>query len=169
MMWYRSLTSKYSYFLGVLNSLWGLLCIFVICAMFGIIGYWIGQPQFFYAVTQSSPIILDVSSKGDTYYPNVIISGSGKATYYQWIVDLAGNIVFSYKPVQLESNGSVVQHEHVTIPPLPLGVYYIKAEMVNQPNPIKSTRVDLTLGIINVVDPDEISCNRIKQSEESKE
>lgn len=169
MMWYKALTSRYSYYLGILNSLWGLFCIFVICAMFGVIGYWIGQPQFFYAVTQSSPIILDVSSEGDTYYPNVIISGSGKATYYQWIEDLAGNVVFTYKPVKLESAGAVVQHEHVTIPALDVGMYYIKAEMLNQPNPIKSTRIDLTLGIINVVEPDEITCDRIKSIESAKE
>ena len=160
MRWYKSLTNRYSYYLSIANSLWGLLCIFVICAMAGIIGYWIGQPQFFYAVTQSSPIILDVSSEGDNYYPNVIISGSGKATYSQWIEDVSGQVVFKYKPIRLESRGAVVQHEQITIPALPLGIYYIKAEMINQPNPIKSTKVDLTLGLINVVSPEDIDCNK---------
>ena len=75
MQWYRNITSRYARYLSIMNSLWGIFCICVIFAMVGIIGYWIGQPQFFYAVTQSSPVILDVSSDGDTYYPNVIISG----------------------------------------------------------------------------------------------
>ena len=134
-----------------MNSLWGMFCICAIFAMVGIIGYWIGQPQFFYAVTQSSPIVLDVSRKGDAYYPNVIISGAGKATYVQWIEDNKGIKVFQYKPIVLESKGAMVQHEKIMIPPLNPGLYFIKAEMINQPNPLKSTKIDLTLGLINVV------------------
>lgn len=155
MMWYRSLLDRYSYFFSVLNSLWGLFCLAVICMMAGVLGYWIGQPQFFYAITQSPPVILDISSKGGKYHPNVVISGSGRATYVQWIEDLQGNVVFRYKPVILESKGAVAQYEQIMIPALSRGLYYVKAEMINQPNPIKSTRVDLTLGIINVLDSEQ--------------
>lgn len=154
MQWYRNTISKYAHYLSIMNSLWGMFCICAIFAMVGIIGYWIGQPQFFYAVTQSSPIILDVSCKGDTYYPNVIISGAGKATYKQWIEDNKGIKVFEYKPTVLESRGSMVQHERIMIPPLDPGMYFIKAEMISQPNPLKSSKIDLVLGIINVLPPE---------------
>ena len=154
MHWYRNTISKYAHYLSIMNSLWGMFCICAIFAMVGIIGYWIGQPQFFYAVTQSSPIILDVSCKGDTYYPNVIISGAGKATYKQWIEDNKGIKVFEYKPTILESRGSMVQHERIMIPPLDPGMYFIKAEMISQPNPLKSSKIDLVLGIINVLPPE---------------
>ena len=153
MQWYRNITSRYARYLSIMNSLWGIFCICVIFAMVGIIGYWIGQPQFFYAVTQGSPVILDVSSDGDTYYPNVIISGAGKATYKQWIEDNRGNIVFEYKPTVLDSSGSMIQHERIMIPPLDPGMYFIKAEMISQPNPLKSSKIDLVLGIINAVAP----------------
>lgn len=156
MKWLNYFSCKHEYLIHMINSLWGLVCMFAICAMAGIIGYWIGQPQFFFAISQSSSIILDVSSEGDSYQPNIVISGSGKATYSQWIEDISGHIVFRYKTFVLESNGAIVQHEQVSIPPLPVGRYYIKAEMVNQPNPIKSTKVDLILGMINVVSPEYI-------------
>lgn len=156
MKWYRSFLDRYSYYFSILNSLWGLFCLAVICMMAGVIGYWIGQPQFFYAITQSPPIILDISSEGGSYHPNVVISGSGRATYVQWIEDLQGNVVFKYKPVILESKGAIAQYEYIMIPALSSGLYYVKAEMINQPNPIKSNRIDLTLGIINVLDPDQL-------------
>lgn len=155
MQWYRYAIEKYSRYLHIANSIWGMFCICAVFAMVGIIGYWIGQPQFFYAVTQISPVVLDVSSTGDVYYPNVIISGAGKAIYTQWIEDNSGHKIFEYRPMVLESQGATVQHEQIMIPPLKPGFYFIKAEMVNQPNPLKSIKVDLTLGTIHVVAPEE--------------
>lgn len=162
---YQQLLAKYSGHLRIVNELWGLLCIFVIMAMIGILGYWIGQPQFFYAVTQSPPLILDVSTKGSPYHPNVVISGAGKATYTQWIESLDGERVYEYKPIYLESSGSAIKHEQIIIPPLPVGIYYVKAEMVNQINPIKSTKVDLILGVINVIETIHSDSNTVSQYE----
>lgn len=149
MLGFKKLT--YSQLLETANNLWGLFCIVAVIAMAGILGYWVGQPQFIYAVTQSTPMIVDISEKGGSYYPNVIISGVGKAEYTQWIESMSGEVVHKYKAIELSNKRSDVRHEQVFIPSLPPGMYYVKAKMINQPNPVKTTQLEIVLGIINVV------------------
>ena len=138
--------------LSIGNRLFTLLSIIVVCGMIGIMGYWIGQPTFFYTVTKPVPEVFVLSTDGGLYYPNLLISGAGKAVFNQWIEDTNGNSVHTYKPIRLDADSSArAYHESVMIPPLPIGTYIIKAEMTSQPNPLKMTQFDLTLGRIEIV------------------
>lgn len=149
-MTYRSFKTRYYGYFQLANSLWGIFCIFAIATMIGICSYWLGQPHFVYALTQADPIVFRVPESGGPYYPNVIISGVGRAKYKQWIEDEYGHIVHSYPMIELNSQHADIRHEKVIIPKLRPGYYTIKAEMINHPNPIKMTTIDLTLGFISV-------------------
>lgn len=142
---------RYHLHFVLFNNIWGIISLFVVCAMVGIFCFWLGQPQFFYAVTNSSIKPHVVSTEGDVYHPNILICGVGKAEYRQWIENRHGDTVHEYPPIILNvENGTHVQQQRITIPRLPKGLYVIKGEMVNRPNPIKVIKVDLTLGIIDV-------------------
>lgn len=137
---------------AVCNRLFTLLSIIVVCGMIGIMGYWIGQPTFFYTVTKPVPEVFVLSTDGGIYYPNLLISGAGKAVFEQWIEDSEGNIVHRYPAIRLDAESSSrAYHESVTIPPLAVGTYIVRAKMVSQPNPLKMTQFDLTLGRIEII------------------
>lgn len=137
---------------NIARGLFSALSIFVCCALFGIMGYWAGQPSFVYSIMQPEPTMITVPQTGGIYHPNIFITGAGRAIYKQWIEDLDGNIIFKYNEVLLSSDrGQVKVHQQdVRIPALKQGFYLIKAEVFIQPNPINSSKVDLIIGKIEV-------------------
>lgn len=148
--------ANYRKTLLVVNGIWGLVCLFVIAFMIGICTFWLAQPQFFYSITNSSVKPHVVSSEGDIYHPNILITGTGKAEYYQWIENRKGETVHEYAKVNLDTeNNSSIRQERVTIPRLPKGIYIIKGKMISRPNPLKQMMVSIIIGVIQVKDKNE--------------
>lgn len=137
---------------AIASGLFTVVSIFFCCALFGVMGYWLGQPSFVYSIMQPEPTVITIPQKGGVYHPNVFITGAGKAIYRQWIENENGEVVYKYNEVFLSSNSGQIRihQQDVSIPALDVGYYSIKAEVFIQPNPIKSSRVNLVIGRIEV-------------------
>lgn len=137
---------------NIARGLFSAISIFVFCAMFGVMGYWVGQPSFVYSIMQPEPELITIPQSGGVYHPNIFITGAGRAIYKQWIETLDGRVIYKYNEVLLSSDrGQVKVHQQdVRIPALEKGLYLIKAEVFIQPNPINSSKVDLVIGKIEV-------------------
>lgn len=115
-------------------------------------GYWLGQPSFVYSIAQANPKVIRIDASGGQYHPNLFITGAGRGIYKQWIETEDGVVVHKYLDVLLSSDGESIRihQQSMSIPPLKPGIYYIKAEVFIQPNPIRSNRVNILIGKLEV-------------------
>ena len=111
--------------------------------------FWLLSSEYYYQIRPHNHQTIKADTAGQAFNTNLLIVGSGKAQYAQWIEDSKHNIVYEYDKFEINSyNESNVHQSIVYIPPLPEGYYVIKGELYYQSNPLKTSRLSLELGTI---------------------
>lgn len=164
-MSFNELKERHQKLIFWVNGIWGLICLMIIMALIGVCIFWLSQPNFFYSITNANNKPHIVSTEGAIYHPNILISGTGRADYEQWIENRAGKIVYTYETVTLNNESNTqIRQERVTIPRLPAGTYIIKGRMNVTPNPLRNFSIALVIGVIEVRDKNETEDNILHHS-----
>lgn len=121
-----------------------------VCFVIGILFlafYWLLSSDYYYQIRPFRDREVVMTKDGAIFDTSLLIVGSGRMQYQQWIADEKGERVYTYKPYMVEA--SMLTHVKQTInylPPLPKGKYHIHAKLYYQVNPLKTSELDIDLG-----------------------
>lgn len=109
--------------------------------------YWLLNSDYYYQIRPFRDKEVIMTKDGAVFDTSILIVGSGRMQYNQFIADEFGKVVYKYEPYMIEA--SMVTRVRQTIdyiPPLPKGRYHIHAKLYYQINPLKSSELDIDLG-----------------------
>lgn len=121
-----------------------------VCFVIGILFlafYWLLSSDYYYQIRPFRDREVVMTKDGAIFDTSLLIVGSGRKQYRQWIADEKGERVYTYEPYMVEA--SMLTHVKQTInylPPLPKGKYHIHAKLYYQVNPLKTSELDIDLG-----------------------
>ena len=145
--------NKFLYYENLLITgvkiLYSALSVCLIIGTLFICVFWLLDSEYYYQIRPSNHQIVKADTSGQVFNTNLLIIGSGKAQYTQWIEDLSHHTVYEYDKLYINSyNESNVHQSIMHIPALPEGQYIVKGELYYQANPLKTSRLSLELGTI---------------------
>lgn len=120
---------------------------FVIGALF-LTFYWLLSSEYYYHIRPFREQVVVMEGQEAIFNNSLLIVGSGRMQYRQWIVDSNGNTVHEYEPTYLgTSNKTNLTQSYTFIPStLKRGVYHIHAQIFYQMNPLKTSKLDIDMG-----------------------
>lgn len=126
------------------NAIITLLSLVIITGLAFVVAFWLCTGGSY--VYHIEP---DHTTKGEIKDFQLIVLGSGKAVYRQWIENDKGKIVYNYPDKILDGVTSAqTYHSQLKLPVLPSGHYTIKATLYykSNPLPIGNNQIDLYIG-----------------------
>lgn len=121
-----------------------------VCFVIGILFlafYWLLSSDYYYQIRPFRDREVVMTKDGAIFDTSLLIVGSGRMQYRQWISDEKDERVYTYEPYMVEA--SMLTHVKQMInylPPLPKGKYHIHAKLYYQVNPLKTSELDIDLG-----------------------
>lgn len=109
--------------------------------------YWLLSSDYYYQIRPFRDKEVVMTKNGAVFDTSLLIVGSGRMQYNQWIADDNGKKVYTYEPYMIEASMITKVKQIINyLPPLPKGKYHIHAKLYYQINPLKSSELDIDLG-----------------------
>lgn len=121
-----------------------------VCFVIGVLFlslYWLLSSDYYYQIRPFRDKELIMTKDGAVFDTSLLIVGSGRMQYNQFIAKENGERVYTYKPYMVEASMTTSIKQTINyIPPLPKGKYHIHAKLYYQINPLKTSEIDIDLG-----------------------
>lgn len=121
-----------------------------VCFVIGVLFltlYWLLSSDYYYHIRPFRDKEVVMTKEGAIFDTSLLIVGSGRMQYNQWIADETGKKVYTYKPFMMEASMMTSIKQTLNyLPPLPKGKYHIHAKLYYQVNPLKTSEIDIDLG-----------------------
>lgn len=128
-----------------------------ICFILGILYllvFWLLSSDYYYQLRPWREEHISIADNDGTkvFETSLLIVGSGRAQYQQWIEDIKGHVVHEYQPYEARATtNSNVRFGGISIPKgLPPGKYTVKARLFYQANPIRTSELSFELGTFTI-------------------
>ena len=109
--------------------------------------YWLLSSDYYYQIRPFRDKEVVMTKDGAVFDTSLLIVGSGRMQYNQFIADEKGEVIYNYQPYTIEANMVTSVKQTINyIPPLPKGKYHIHAKLYYQINPLKNSELDIDLG-----------------------
>lgn len=109
--------------------------------------YWLLSSDYYYQIRPFRDKEVVMTKDGAVFDTSLLIVGSGRMQYNQFIADELGKVVYRYDPYMIEASMMTKVTQTINyVPPLPKGKYHIHAKLYYQINPLKSSELDIDLG-----------------------
>ena len=131
----------------LVKSLIGLLSIVYIVGASCLFLFWLTSGEYYYQIRPFGAETIRLENNNSVYHTNLLVVGSGRALYKQWIENEYGEVVYRYEDYKIRNGFEThAYQETLYIPKLPQGRYAIKAHLFYRSNPINHSDVEVTIG-----------------------
>lgn len=121
-----------------------------VCFMIGLLFlavYWLLSSDYYYQIRPFRDKEVLMTKDGAVFDTSLLIVGSGRMQYNQFITDEFDKVVYRYEPYMVEASMVAKVKQTINyIPTLPKGKYHIHAKLYYQVNPLKTSELDIDLG-----------------------
>lgn len=121
-----------------------------VCFIVGLLflaAYWLLSSVYYYQIRPFRDKQVVMTKDGAVFDTSLLIVGSGRMQYNQFIADEFGRVVYKYEPYMIEASMMAKVKQTINyIPPLPKGKYHIHAKLYYQINPLKNSELDIDFG-----------------------
>ena len=89
--------------------------------------YWLLSSDYYYQIRPFRDKEVVMTKEGAVFDTSLLIVGSGRMQYNQFIADEKGEVIYNYQPYTIEANMVTSVKQTINyIPPLPKGKYHIQ-------------------------------------------
>lgn len=131
----------------LLKSIIGIISIVYLIGAVSLFLFCLTFAEYYYQIRPFGAETIQVDNENSVYHTNLLVVGSGRALYKQWIENEHGEQVYQYPDYKIRNGFEThAYQETLYIPRLPKGRYAIKAHLFYRPNPISHSDVVVTIG-----------------------